>query len=379
MTANESLYIGLMSGTSMDGVDAALVSFESGRFQLGATYHLDYPAELLDRLRELAANRGSPDTLGQADRAVGEIFAKAVHGLLQRARVAPGRIRAIGSHGQTVRHRPDLPHPFSLQLGDPNIIAERTSITTIADFRRRDMAAGGQGAPLAPAFHQKAFGDSGAARVIINIGGIANVTLLPARDGRVLGFDTGPGNGLMDAWCLRHLGTSFDENGHWAGQGKVLDSLLEELSADGYFDQDPPKSTGKEYFHIEWLDRHLAAGWQDANQADIQRTLLELTAHSIAEAIERFAEPQQIFVCGGGAQNPLLMQRLADLMKPVRVQSTQSIGLDPSWVEPVAFAWLAMRHLEQGSGNLPSVTGAEGARVLGASYPGKTGHRALND
>lgn len=374
MTASESLYIGLMSGTSMDGVDAALVSFEAGRFQLGATYHLDYPPELLDRLRDLAANRGDPDTLGQADREVGEFFAKAVHCLLQHARIPPERIRAIGSHGQTVRHRPDLPQPFSLQVGNPNIIAEHTTITTIADFRRRDMAAGGQGAPLAPAFHQEAFGDPEVARVIVNIGGIANLTLLPARNGEVLGFDTGPGNGLLDAWCQRHLGQPFDRDGHWASQGKVIAPLLEELSEDGYFNQEPPKSTGKEYFHIEWLERHLRTGWQEANQADVQRTLLELTARSIAEAVNRFAEPQQIFICGGGARNPLLMERLADLMRPVRVQSTQSIGLDPAWVEPVAFAWLAMRHLEHKSGNLPGVTGAQGPRVLGACYPGGTGN-----
>ncbi len=370
MTANDELYMGLMSGTSMDGVDAALVSFRSGGFQLHGTTHIEYPRELLERLRNLAANQGSPDDVGHADRHVGEIFADAANSLLESSGLSAAHVTALGSHGQTVRHRPDGAHPFSLQLGDPNVIAERTGITTVADFRRRDMAAGGQGAPLAPAFHLDAFGDPSTPRAIVNIGGIGNATLLPARAGETLGFDTGPGNGLMDAWALRHLGRNYDESGHWAGQGNVIHSLLDEMLDDSYFDLPAPKSTGKEYFNLEWLD-HSLAGRERDNPADVQRTLLELTAVSIVRSIERYAEPRQIFICGGGAHNPLLMRRLSELLQPVKVQSTQAIGLDPSWVEPVAFAWLAMRHMQGKSGNLPSVTGARGERILGVRYPGR--------
>jgi len=370
MTATSQLYVGLMSGTSMDGVDAALVSFRPDGFKLHGTAHTDYPGELLDRLRKLAANQGTPDDVGHTDRQVGEIFAETAISLLKSTGISAEQVAAVGSHGQTVRHQPDAAHPFSLQLGDPNVIAERTGITTIADFRRRDMAAGGQGAPLAPAFHQNAFGDHATARAIVNIGGIANATLLPARSGETLGFDTGPGNGLMDAWVLRHLGRNFDENGHWAGQGNIIHSLLEELLDDSYFDAPAPKSTGKEYFNLEWLDQRLAGRERD-NPADVQRTLLELTAVSVVQSVERYANPHQVFICGGGAHNPLLMRRLSELLQPVRVQSTQAVGLDPSWVEPVAFAWLAMRHIEGKSGNLPGVTGAEGERILGVRYPGR--------
>jgi anhydro-N-acetylmuramic acid kinase len=370
MTATDELYMGLMSGTSMDGVDAALVSFRPGGFQLHGTSHIDYPRELLGRLRNLAANQGNPDDVGRADRHVGEIFADAANSLLKSSGLSTGHVTAIGSHGQTVRHRPDGAHPFSLQLGDPNVIAERTGITTVADFRRRDMAAGGQGAPLAPAFHLDAFGDPSTPRAIINIGGISNATLLPARAGETLGFDTGPGNGLLDAWVLRHLDRDYDENGHWAGQGNIIHSLLDELLDDSYFDLPAPKSTGKEYFNLDWLD-HRLAGREGDNPADVQRTLLELTAVSIVQSIERYAEPHQIFICGGGAHNPLLMRRLSELLQPVRVQSTEAIGLDPSWVEPVAFAWLAMRHMLGKSANLPSVTGARGERILGVRYPGR--------
>lgn len=370
MPPKAPLYIGLMSGTSMDGVDAALVGFENGHFDLRATCHLSYPTALLQRLRELAANRGTPDDLGEADHWVAEIFATAVKTLLEQVGALASEVTAIGSHGQTIRHHPDSARPFTLQLGDPNWIAEHTGIPTVADFRRRDMAAGGEGAPLAPAFHWHAFGDSSTRRAIVNIGGIGNITLLPDREGRVIGFDTGPGNGLMDAWILRHRGQNFDRDGNWAGQGTLIPGLLEALKADAYFERRPPKSTGKEYFNLEWLEAQLGE-WSQANPADVQRTLLELTAVSITDALNQHGQAEHVYICGGGAQNQKLMERLAELALPATIDSTAVIGLDPAWVEPVAFAWLAMRYMTGEPGNLPAVTGAKGYRILGSFFPGK--------
>jgi anhydro-N-acetylmuramic acid kinase len=275
-------------------------------------------------------------------------------------------VTAIGSHGQTVRHQPDGRRPYSLQIGNPDIIATGTGVTTVADFRSADIAAGGQGAPLVPPFHDWLFASPGESRVILNIGGIANVTILPPDERPVIGFDTGPGNTLMDRWIHRHRGKSFDEGGAWAASGEVDDALLERLLSFGYFRLDPPKSTGLEDFNLDWLDRHEVGAYEPA---DVQATLAELTARSVAMDVRRHAdEANQLFVCGGGAHNSHLMQRLAANLPDVRIDTTLAVGLDPDWVEAIAFAWLAMRTIRNEPGNLPSVTGASRKVVLGTIH-----------
>ncbi|MCH8499820.1 MAG: anhydro-N-acetylmuramic acid kinase [Marinobacter sp.] len=361
---NNPLYVGLMSGTSMDAIDAVLVSFQNG-LHLLATHSTTYPPGLREHLSRLAQNQGTPDDLGQADNLLGEAFAHAVKQLLTENRIDPSQVRAIGSHGQTVRHRSEGEARFSLQLGDPNIIAERTGITTVADFRRRDMAAGGEGAPLVPAFHQAFLASPEENRCIINIGGIANITWLP-RDGKALGFDTGPGNALMDAWCMKHTGRHFDEDGHWAADGIVNQALLSDMLTDAYFRAPAPKSTGKERFNLEWIETCLRRHG-DVSPTDVQRTLLELTALTIMRQLPE-PSPARLYICGGGARNKVLMQQLARVCEPATVETTDKIGLDPQWVEAVAFAWLAARTLDHLAGNLPAVTGAAGPRVLGGVY-----------
>ncbi|MFW5824559.1 MAG: anhydro-N-acetylmuramic acid kinase [Marinobacter sp.] len=365
-----ALYIGLMSGTSMDGIDAALVDLAgTGRATLIATHTEAIPASVLDTLADLSQNRGTPDKLGHCDRALGECFARAALNLLSVAR-EPGPVAAIGSHGQTIRHQPEGEHPFTLQVGDPNLIAERTGITTVADFRRRDMAAGGQGAPLVPAFHHWAFASASEDRAVVNIGGIANVTWLPAGGQSAdSGFDTGPGNGLMDSWTRRHRGQPFDRDGRWAMTGKLLPELLEQLLREPYFTRPAPKSTGKELFNAGWLDRHLA-GNPTLDPADVQRTLLDLTAVTIARQLPE-RRPLGVYVCGGGARNGALMERLSVLLESqdVTVGTTAVLGIDPQWVEATAFAWLARQTLEGLAGNVPAVTGASGPRILGGIYP----------
>jgi anhydro-N-acetylmuramic acid kinase len=294
----------------------------------------------------------------------------ATQGLLAEAGCQPAEIIAIGSHGQTIRHIPEGEYRTSFQIGDPNLIAELTGITTVADFRRRDMAAGGQGAPLVPAFHNQVFRASGINRVILNIGGIANITILPGdEEDPVSGFDTGPGNGLMDAWIFKHQGKQFDLNGEWAASGRVRPDLMDQMLADPYFSQAAPKSTGKEYFHLDWLKKHLP---KKAKAEDIQASLCELTAMTISQAIQQTAPAtDEIYVCGGGAHNPHLIQRLNELHKPVNVTSTSELGLSPDWVEATCFAWLAKQTLHQQAANLPSVTGARHNVVLGGIYWGE--------
>lgn len=364
----EHYYVGLISGTSVDGVDAVVLGESANTLTLIATHAAPYPQALRDAILSLAQpGIGEIDRLGQADYAIADCFAQAALQVIEKAGLTPADITAIGSHGQTVRHRPDLARPFTLQIGDPNRIAEVTGITTVADFRRRDMAAGGQGAPLVPAFHQAAFDLGNAKTAVVNIGGIANITLLHPQ-GEVRGFDSGPGNTLMDDWSRQHRGQAFDEGGDWARQGAVDETLLERLLDDPYFARSAPKSTGPEYFSPQWLMQHLE-GFAPFEPADVQRTLLELTARTISAAWVN--EPlAQIAVCGGGAHNTLLMERLASLNAPAQVLTTETLGIHPDWVEAAAFAWLAYRTLNQLSGNEPSVTGAAGYRVLGAIYPG---------
>lgn len=363
-----------MSGTSMDGVDAALVELDGERLRrVLATYAHPLNAGLRREL--LVLNQGATGLalgkLGELDYRVGESFAHAAVGLLRKAGRKADDITAIGSHGQTLFHAPQARYPFSLQIGDPNIIAARTRITTVADFRRRDMAEGGQGAPLVPAFHQALFQSAAENRCIVNIGGIANVTLLPRDGSPITGFDTGPGNALMDHWADAHLGQPFDRDGQWAASGRVIKLLLHQLADDAFFHRVPPKSTGREYFTPGWLRRQLEALSSPPTPADVQRTLCELTAQTVASAIERFGPGnERVLLCGGGARNPVLSESLRQALAPRAVEATDRYGLDSDWVEACAFAWLAMRTLRGEPGNLPSVTGAVKPTVLGGIYHG---------
>lgn len=363
-----ALYLGLISGTSADGIDAALVSFEHNRPRLRAALSHPWPDALRQRI--LGVTQGEVtldlDAFGRLDVAIGHCFAEAARQLLEQSGTVSTAVRAIGSHGQTLRHRPTGEHPFTLQLGDPTVIAEQCGIDVVADFRRADIAAGGQGAPLLPAVHAMLLGRPGHTRVVLNLGGIANITVLGA-DGSVLGFDTGPANGLLDAWCQRHRGEPFDRNGQFAASGRVAASLLDTLLADPYFALPPPKSTGREHFHLAWLEARAQVTRMEP--ADVQATLLELSARSVAEAIVTHAVmADDVLVCGGGVHNPLLMSRLGELLAPRPVLSTAQFGVDPDHLEATAFAWLARQRVLGLPGNLPAVTGARGARVLGSMH-----------
>lgn len=365
-----ALYIGLISGTSADSIDAALVSFNGEAAKLQSSHAEPWPAELRTQMLALAQGEATfdLDTFGQMDVAIGNCFADAALHLLERSGTDAASVRAIGSHGQTLRHRPGGTHPFTLQLGDPSVIAERCGIDVVADFRRADLAAGGQGAPLVPAFHATLLAQPGHTRVVLNLGGIANITILRA-DGHVLGFDTGPANGLLDAWCLRQLGEPFDRDGAFASRGSVDHALLDTLLDDSYFALMPPKSTGREHFHLNWLAGHAAVN--ALQPADVQATLLELTAQSVSLAIALHApDANEILVCGGGVHNTALLRRLQELLKPRTVVNTDRYGVDPDFLEAVAFAWLARQRVLGRPGNLPAVTGAHGPRVLGGLYSG---------
>jgi anhydro-N-acetylmuramic acid kinase len=361
-------FIGLMSGTSMDGIDAVLVRFGDPGVEILAKHSEAYPETLRFALQKAAATPADEpiDQLGSLDRQVGECFRNAALALLDLGGVSAREVTAVGSHGQTVRHQPDGWRPYSLQIGNPDIIATGTGVTTVADFRSADIAAGGQGAPLVPPFHDWLFRSREENRVILNIGGIANITVLPADERPVTGFDTGPGNTLMDRWIHRHLGDPFDEDGAWAASGQVVEALLDSLLSFGYFRLDPPKSTGVEDFNLDWLASYDVDAYEPA---DVQATLAELTARSVALHLRRHADDaNQVFVCGGGARNEHLMHRLAANLPDARIDTTFAVGLDPDWVEAVAFAWLARRTIRNEPGNLPSVTGASRKVVLGTIH-----------
>jgi anhydro-N-acetylmuramic acid kinase len=365
------LFLGMISGTSVDGIDAALVQFHGGdapRMLRARTFPLPPTLrELVLRVSQADA-RVELDEFGELDTRIGQAFAAAARELLEEAGVDAAHVRAIGSHGQTLRHRPSGEAPFTLQIGDANVIAERTGIDTIADFRRRDVAAGGQGAPLVPAFHAATLADAVEDRAVLNIGGIANLTLLPV-GGPVRGFDTGPGNGLMDAWCLRHRGQAFDRAGAFAATGRCEDLLLARLLAEPWLSLPPPKSTGRDLFHLAWLEARL--GQATITPADVQATLARFTARTIADALRtEMPTCARVLVCGGGVHNPVLLREIAGALPGVVVESTAERGLDPDFVEAMAFAWLAREFVSRRAGNLASVTGASGARVLGAFYPG---------
>ena len=365
-SAGAPLYLGLISGTSADGIDAALVRFDPC-LEVVAARTFGYPASLRDRIVALARNAAqiALDDYGHLDAEVGACFADAANALLHEAGIDAASVAAIGSHGQTVCHRPGGAHPFTLQIGDPTVIAERTRITTIADFRRADIAAGGQGAPLLPALHAAVLADASVPRAILNLGGIANLSLL-APGQTVLGFDTGPANCLLDAWAARHLGAERDEGGAWARRGRCDEALLTRWLSEPYFAAAPPKSTGREVFNLDWLVARLPP---DVPAVDVQATLLALSARSIADALRAYGSTtREIYACGGGVHNGALMDALRGELVGSRIDTTAALGLDPDFVEAAGFAWLARARLDGLAGNLPSVTGARGPRMLGALY-----------
>lgn len=367
-------YIGLISGTSLDAADAVLLEHSaSGHIRLTHTHGEAPNPDLRSALLAVAAEPGNATLwqLAELHQRTGLWFAEAANKLMAAAGVEAAAIRAIGSHGQTLLHAPEAACPFSWQCGDANVIAAQTGIRTVADFRQADIAAGGQGAPLVPAFHQALFARADEARCIVNIGGIANITALPgAGTGAVTtGFDTGPGNCLLDGWAERHLGRPLDADAHWATSGAIDTGLLERLKSDAYFRQSPPKSTGRETFNLAWLTRQLEALEHRVAPANVQRTLIELTAATIADAISEHAPgTERILLCGGGAHNPLIRQRLSAHLPGAVVADTSEHGIHVDWVEAAAFAWLGMRTLNELPGNLPAVTGARRPVVLGGIY-----------
>lgn len=355
----------------MDTADAVLVDFGPHPPALLATHAEPLPPALREQLMALCEKDDDElRRMAQLDVTLGRLFAAAAKAVLAKSGIEASAVRAIGSHGQTVRHHPHGPTPFSLQIGDPNTIAEMTGITTVADFRRRDIAAGGQGAPLVPAFHAAMFRTPDHERVILNLGGIANITLLPS-DARIGigGFDTGPANVLMDAWTAKHLGQPMDEGGRWAASGTVDSTLLSAMLADPYFALDPPKSTGREYFNLNWIRRAIQQFKPAPSPADVQATLAELTAASVALAIATHAPATgEVLVCGGGTRNGWLQARLRAWLQHCRVSSTAEHGIPGQWVEAMAFAWLARQSLAGLAGNVPGVTGARRPVVLGGIY-----------
>ena len=369
------LYLGLMSGTSQDGVDAALVTMGSAGYTVHRTATTPYPEELHRRIEALLRDR-QPflHELGQLDVAIGDFFAQCVNRLLGECDVEPGRVAAIGHSGHTVLHHPSGPEAFTMQLGDPSTVAARTGITTVGHLRQMDVALGGQGAPLAPAFHQWCFSAPGESRVVVNIGGIANITVLqPGRT--LLGFDTGPGNTLLDGWAQRCLGRPYDHDGDWSRTGRVRGSLFKILMDDAYFQRQSPKSTGLEHFNLAWLETSLERTGKRPSDADIQATLTELTAATITDAIVAVnSAPDRVILCGGGAHNKALTERLAARLAEATVESSARHGIEPEWVEAVLFAWLARARLRAEPGNAPSVTGAGRPAPLGGVYYGTGQH-----
>lgn len=359
-----------MSGTSADAIDAVLLALGDKAPQVIGHSSLPLDRGLQDRIALLCTPGGdSLDLLGDVDLQLGEHFAEATLALLKQCNISPEQITAIGSHGQTVRHRPptlEISQGFTLQIGDPNIIATRTGITTVADFRRKDMALGGQGAPLVPGFHAQVFGSNRENRVVLNLGGIGNITWLPMQ-GDILGFDTGPANTLLDFWCQRHTGKAFDQQGEWAASGNPSEVLLNSLLQHPYLQSPIPKSTGREEFSPEWL-QGILADFSQLSSEDIQATLAKFTVQCVVKGLSLLPDtPDRVFVCGGGVYNHYLMQLLSDSLS-VPVATTEEIGMHPQLVEGATFAWLARQTLNQATGNLPSVTGAGREAVLGGIY-----------
>ncbi|MEZ8741591.1 anhydro-N-acetylmuramic acid kinase [Photobacterium swingsii] len=369
-------YIGLMSGTSMDGVDAVLVEIDSTHTRLVESISFPMGENLKRSLLEVCLGQPTNlQTIGELDHRLGHLFADAVIALLAKAKIPSDTVKAIGSHGQTVFHAPECEYAFTMQLGDANIISAKTGICTIADFRRKDMAFGGQGAPLVPAFHQQLFNNSKISRVILNIGGISNITVLRP-DQHVIGYDTGPGNMLMDAWIAQHHDQAFDKDAQWALTGTINAKLLARLLTEPFLTLSAPKSTGRELFNLPWLQKHLndltAEEQLLISPQDVQATLVEFTAQTIANDVRTYTHPtlpNELLVCGGGVHNPLLIARLQSALPQWQILRTTERGVDSDNMEAMAFAWLAYRTMHQLPGNLPDVTGASNAVALGAIYP----------
>lgn len=361
-------YIGLISGTSIDGIDCALVEFEDKQPKLIDTHFKTIDPALRQDILQLCSNHDIDLKLyGNTDVAVGRVFAEAANELIKNVGIDKSSVCAIGSHGQTIYHQPFGNTPFTLQIGDPNSIAQLTGITTVADFRRRDMAAGGEAAPLAPLLHRNCFQSSNTDRVILNVGGIANITVLN-RNGSCCAFDTGPANVLMDYWIEKNQQQAFDKNGDWAARGTVNKELLELLLGEDYFSQALPKSTGRELFNGAWLEEKLIKLGQKVEAVDVQATLLQLTVDSIVAEIHKTAEPTEVYVCGGGAHNNAFMANLQTSLTDCSVTSTSALGIDPDWVEAIAFAWMAKQTIEGHSIDTTAFTGARQAVVLGGVY-----------
>ena len=362
-------YIGVMSGTSLDGIDAVLVKDNNGKLEVIRTITKSYPDELKADLENLLINfTVHLKKLGEIEVFLSYCYSDCINELIDNTNISKKDITAIGCHGQTVFHSPRGKYPFTMQLVDGNIIAAKTSIPTVVDFRRMDMALGGDGAPLAPGFHQECLRSNNEKRVILNLGGIANITILDNSGEDVIGFDNGPANCLMDLWIQKCKKLKYDKNGEWAKSGKVNNQLLETLLGDEYFKLSPPKSTGKELFNLKWLNDNLT-NFSTVNSENIQATLCELTAKSIAADINRYCpEAEALYSCGGGAFNKYLHERMSKYLPTVKISTTEELGIDPLWVEAVAFAWLAKLRIENKSGNLTSVTGASAKALLGTIY-----------
>ncbi len=357
-----------MTGTSADGVDAALVRIDTSSIHLAGRYFLPYPEDIRARVITLAhSDTAKLDELFQLDRLIGEILADAVNHLLDQENIAAESILVTGSHGQTIRHRPDPPHQYSVQIGNPNILTARTAIDVVSDFRRADMAFGGQGAPFASLFHDHYFRSEGRDTAVLNLGGIANITIL--KDGSpAMGFDTGPANALLDDWIQFTKKQPFDPDGSWAAAGTVDQDLLQSMLNDPYFKKPAPKSTGREYFNRDWLQAHLQN--RTIGSTDVQATLCELSALTIAHAIQASCPScVQVYGCGGGSKNQELLRRLQRHLPNAKIRNPLEIGIDPDYLEAMVFAWLAYRHLQQLPGNLPSVTGSRRAAICGCLYP----------
>jgi len=375
-TSKNKLFIGLMSGTSLDGVDVVLVDFSEQKAKLVASHIHEIPSPLKQHIVKIIHPDwlGSLGDIGLLNQRLGELFADAANTLIRQENIDRASISAIGSHGQTLWHQPHGKHPFSMQLGDASLIAERTEITTIADFRSSDIAAGGQGAPLVPAFHRELLSHTDKNRVILNIGGIANITILPNSTSSLLisGYDTGPGNGLIDAWITSHSENTYDENGDWGKSGKIIPDVLNLLLSDNYFAKLPPKSTGKEVFNLAWLKSMLGDRLVEGKPEDIQATLTELTAKSVADCINNHHDKDnrfdELYICGGGIHNRFLRERLQYHLPNTMIASTDALGINPDCMEAIAFAWLAKQTLEGKTSNLSEVTGAKGKRILGAIH-----------
>jgi anhydro-N-acetylmuramic acid kinase len=350
----------------MDSIDAVIVSITKDRIKLVETYSHPIDDELRKEILSLCyPGDNAINRMGKLDVRLGRIFAESVESLLEKAGLEPDDIVAIGSHGQNIRHMPEADIPFTLQIGDPNVIAATTGITTVADFRRRDVALGGQGAPLAPAFHKFLFQRFDNIQWVLNIGGIANVTLITPEN-EVIGYDTGPGNTLLDAWYFQHSGNRFDQDGDWARSGMVNIELLESLRSDSFFSKEPPKSTGLEHFNLKWLMEHIRKLGEHVPSEDIQTTLVELTALTIADNLKK-VDARHVWACGGGAKNRFLMERLQALC-PTPILTTDAAGIPIDWIEACAFAWFAYQTEHHIPSNIPSVTGASEAAILGAIY-----------